>query len=52
MPRAAVDLKISVRPATPDDLEQLVQLLHQLFEMEADFSPCERRQHQIGRAHV
>ena len=45
MPHAAVDLKISVRPATPDDLEQLVQLLHQLFEMEADFSPCERRQH-------
>ncbi len=44
MSPAVPDLQITIRPATADDLEQLVQLLRQLFEIEADFSPCEHRQ--------
>jgi GNAT superfamily N-acetyltransferase len=43
---ADLDTKVLIRPAKLDDLEYLVQLLRQLFEIEADFTPCERRQHE------
>ncbi len=36
---------IRIEPATLDDLPELVELLHDLFSMEADFVPDRDRQH-------
>jgi GNAT superfamily N-acetyltransferase len=46
MLHVSLDTKVLIRPARLDDLEFLVQLLRQLFEIEVDFTPCERRQHE------